>query len=68
MEHIHILLFGLVCTFVFLAWVKRIGHDSANYYNVKYVVTDGKPGHHHGFMYAQMNSIRQFQNKLIKMF
>ncbi len=54
---------GLVCTFVFLAWLKRWGHDLTNYYNVKYVAIEGQPGYHHGLACAQMNAIRKAQNK-----
>jgi hypothetical protein len=53
---------GLVCTFVFLAWLKRWGHDMTNYYSVKYVALEGKPGYHQGLMPAQMNAIRKAQN------
>lgn len=58
-------LIGLVGTFLLLAYLKRIGHDSANYYNVKYVLMEGKPGYTPGIYPAVINSVRGYQNKYL---
>jgi len=54
---------GLVGTFLFIAYLKRVGHDSANYYKVKLIATDGKAGYHHGLLIGQYNAIRRAQNE-----
>ena len=54
---------GLICTFVFLAWLKRWGHDLENYYGVKYVAIENKPGYHHGLVPAVMNNYRKVYNE-----
>jgi hypothetical protein len=51
--------FGVVCVFVSLAWMKRWGHDLTNYYGVKYVAIEGKPGYYQGYVPAIMNNYRK---------
>ncbi len=53
---------GLICTWIFLAWLKRWGHDLENYYNVKYLALEKQPGYHHGLGFAIMNNWKQYYN------
>jgi hypothetical protein len=50
---------GLIGTFMLLAYLKSWGHDSFNYYNVQYVLMEGKPGHTPGQYYAVVESVKQ---------
>jgi hypothetical protein len=54
---------GLIGTFCFIAYLKRIGHDSANYYKVTFIAMEGKAGWNSGLYPAILQNVREAQRK-----